>query len=480
MTNASSPQTLTPDAIALLNAVAGGIGFKDAGTTPGVQLHGPGGLLATPGLNKQVINAMIMPRGLSGRLPVRPSVDTNEIFAILTGLLASTGTEPTAQCADWPMVGQFKVCRQQHPFGQQGRTSQVLNVKYAGQVVNRGEFTDNVLFGGAAMGDNNPPAPINWATVLQTEAEKKLGELYAGYFRDYARYIYTGNPQTTAGSQGWMQYRGLDMLIATGKRDAITGTLCPAADSIVVDFNGLNANANNGANGATVYGVLANVVTNLERLSEQLGFEVKWAIAGRYGAFWALTNIWPCVYATTGCAVNTVIKTDSATEMATMRDDMRQGRYLLIEGKRYEFIVDDMIVEDPAAGGVVGTYESDLYFVPLTANGEPVLFWEYFPFNEQAITAASKMAPQGYFSVLQNGRFLQVRQSPTHTCVQVEIIERPRLILLTPFLAARFTNLRYTISIHERDAFPTETYFANGGAINTPLPYFYPNSGAAG
>ena len=109
MTYAAQQPSLTPDAIALLNAMAGGIRTKDAGTTAGAQVHGPGGLLATQGLNKQVVNAMIMPRGLSGRLPVRPSNDTNEIFAILTGLLTSTGNEPSEACAAWPLVGQFKV-----------------------------------------------------------------------------------------------------------------------------------------------------------------------------------------------------------------------------------------------------------------------------------------------------------------------------------------------------------------------------------
>jgi len=370
------------------------------------------------------------------------------------------------------MVGQFKLCKQQHPFGQQGRESQVLNIKYAGQVVNRGEFTDNVLFGTPNMGDNAMAAPVDWGRVLQTEYENKLAALYLGYFRDYAQYIYTGNPQTTAGSAGWQQYRGLDLLVSTGKRDAVSGVLCPAADSLVIDFSSVNATSN----GATIYGVLANAVTNLERLAEQLGFDVKWAFTMRYGAFWTLTNIWPCVYATVGCAVNTVIRSSSAEEMTKMRDDMRQGHYLLIEGKRYEVIIDDTKVEEVAAGGVVGTYESDIHFLPLTANGEPTLFWEYFPFNQQAIQAAQAMAPAGYFTVLQNGRFLQVRQSPTHTCVQVEIIERPRLILMTPFLAAKFTNMRYTISIHERDAMPNETYFVNGGGTTTPLPYFYPNA----
>lgn len=469
------PLSLTPEAMQMLNRMAAS--FKDAGTTAGAQAHGPGGLLATPGLNKQIVNAMIMPRGLSGRLPVRPSIDTNEIFAILTGLTASTGAEPTAACADWPLVGQFKACRQQHPFGQQGRTSQVLNIKYAGQITNRGEFTDNVLFGSPHMGDNTPPGPIDWGKALQVEYEKKLAELYTGYFRDYSRYIYTGNPQVTAGSQGWQQYRGLDLLISTGKRDALTGVACAAADSLVVNLNGVNASTN----GNTVYSILANIVTNLERLAEQLGFEVKWALTMRYGAFWALTQIWPCVYATSGCTTATVVRTSSLEEQTDMRDRMRKNRYLLIEGKEYEVVVDDMITEEAAAGGVVGTYESDIYFVPLTANGEPTLFWEYFPFNQQATAAAAKMAlSPTQFTVLQNGRFLQANLTPTHTCVQVEVIERPRLILLTPFLAAKLQNMRYTISIHERDALPDEPYFTNGGAVNTPLPYFYPQSGSNG
>jgi hypothetical protein len=159
-----------------------------------------------------------------------------------------------------------------------------------------------------------------------------------------------------------------------------------------------------------------------------------------------------------------------------MRDDMRQNKYLLIEGKRYEVIVDDAISETAAAGGTVGTYQSDIYFVPLSANGQPALYWEYFSFNEQAIAAAAQMSPAGHFVPIANGRFLQVRLSPTHTCVQVEILERPRLILLLPFLAARFQNVRYTISVHERDAFTTEPYFENGGAVNSPRPYWYPNA----
>lgn len=482
MLGRSVPQ-LSPDAIRMMNAMAA-IGYKDvetlkdAGTTAGAMLHGPGGMLATLGLSKQVMNAMIMPRGLAGQLQVRPSVDTNEIFGILTGLQASTGSEPTTACSDWPTVGQFKLCRQQHPFGQQGRTSQVLNIKYAGQIINRGEFTDNVLFGKPNTGDDRLPGAIDWTRALQIEHEKKLAELFLGYFRDYAPFVYTGNPANTAGSQGGVQYRGLDLLINTNKADAITGILCPAADSIVI--SGLSGTSVN-TNGAAWYNIIANVVTNFERLAEQLSLDVKWAITGRYGAFWTLTNVWPCVYATTGCyGLNAAIHTQSLNEAVDERDKMRNGRYLMIEGKPYDFIIDDSVAETIAAGGATGTYQSDVYLIPMTANGEPMTFFEFFPMVEQAIAAANAMAPGGYFSTLDNGRFLLSRLSPTHTCVQVEIIERPRLVLMAPFLAARFQGLRYTISVHERDAFPSSPYWVDGGSPTTPLPYFYPQSGSNG
>lgn len=454
---------MTPEQIALLKLI---LSMKDdaAGTTPGIQLHGNGGLLATPGMNRQIVNGMILPRGLAGRLRVRPAVTTNEVVGVLTGLTANTGAQNTGACDPAPVAGQFKMCHQTLPFGRQSLESQVLQIDRVGEIVNRGEFRDNVLVG--APQADNLLQNVNWNTALQREVEKKMAELYLAFFRTYGKYVYTGNPASTAGNTGFQQYRGLDLQINNDKIDAITGERCPAADSFIFDFNGAGAQAD----GPDVYAVFANAFTNMKRLANQLGMgNVEWALSMRYGAFWALSAMWPCVYQTSNCSVSGL--TIGGAEQIQMRDQMRAGEYLLIEGERVPVIIDDFITE--TVPGAVGTYESDVYLVPLRAGGTDLTYFEYFDLNAEAIQAANRMAPTGAFEAIDGGRFLLHRKNPTNECVQVRITERPRLVLAAPHLAARFTNLRYNITIHERDALPGEPYFVNGGSTGTPLQNFY-------
>jgi hypothetical protein len=122
--------SLSPSQVAALLAAQDTYALtqKDAGTTPGTRLHGPGGLLGNFGLNRDTINAMVMPMGLAGRLRVVPSTNTNEIIPILTGLTVSTGSQNTTACADGKVVGSLKVCNQTHPFGRLSLHSQVLQV----------------------------------------------------------------------------------------------------------------------------------------------------------------------------------------------------------------------------------------------------------------------------------------------------------------------------------------------------------------
>jgi hypothetical protein len=354
------------------------------------------------------------------------------------------------------------------PFGRLVRESQVVQVDRAGQLLNRSEFTDYRLL-------NNPfenveaPVPVTPAEALRNEAQAKLFTLAVALERDFADLPYTGNVANTASSTGYMEYYGLDYQVNTGYQDALSGLPCKAVDSVVRSFG--NAVVND--NGALAVTEIVEMYNYLKHLAEQVGFgDMTWAIVMRYQLFRQLTAVWPCAYLTSGCAQASA-STPAITltsEQITMRDEMRNESYLLIDGMKVEVIIDDAIAET-LPGGITGPGQSDIYFVPLTSSrltesGGYASFFEYFDMgNEQIRAVINGMTPDGSFMPLANGRYLLHKKPPTNECVQIRMLTRPRLVVYTPFLAGRLTNLRYRFSIHERTFDPADPYFFyNGGS----------------
>jgi len=60
--------------------------------------HGPGGILAFPGVDPVLFHTVMGPYSLLGRLPAVGSPYMNPTYATLTGVTDSTGTEPDAIC----------------------------------------------------------------------------------------------------------------------------------------------------------------------------------------------------------------------------------------------------------------------------------------------------------------------------------------------------------------------------------------------
>lgn len=460
---------------------------KAAGTTPSSYfVHGPTGILAQPGQRADVVNAMMTPlMGLQKALPVRPSAMANEVYPILTGQTDSTGSEPTNACDDAPQPGNLKICNQTYPFGRLVMDSQVLQVDRPGLITNRSEFLDQRLIGNPFQ--NYPmPQDVNPGDALRTEVGKKLLELNNGFNLKHAHLVYDGNPSNTSGNTGYIEFYGLDKLINTGYQDAYTGQACAAADSVIVSFGSANITGNENA----IVKDIVETYAYLDYLAERTGQKpCTWALAMRYSMFRNLSQIWPCVYMTYRCVIQSSGSTNfvSAEMQVQMRDDMRNGvfdgrdigsPYLLIDGKPVQVIIDDAIVETvPSAN----TFKSDIYFVPMTYNGgRPATFWEYFNLNAPGAMGdvIQNFAPLGSFTILQNGRYWLHRKPPSNECVQVRLGTKPRLILETPFLAARLTNIVYNpLLIHERSPFPQDGtngyYFVNGGQYTFPAPTWY-------
>ncbi len=453
--------------------------------------HGPGGLFSFPGLSRPVFSAMVLPRlGLQSMLPVRPSMDANPLYGIFTGVTATTGSEPTGVCDDPPVSGLAKLCTHSFVFGRQARQTRVFELDRMGLWTNRGEFGDLQFLGNPLV--DNPAAPTvpgnsGLSNVLNQEAAKAMFELAVAWSRDFARIFYTGNPTNNTAGGGYKEYYGLDTLINTGYKDAENAQLCPAADSIVRSFGNLDISTN----GAAIVRTIVNMWRNLRYIDDAAGLgPVKRVLVMRRSLFYELTEVWPCAYLTYRCtnlATNNTAFVDSG-DAIRMRDAMRGsedssrgfveqiGQYLLIDGAKVPVVLDDAITELGVGGG---SFRSSIYFVPLTVLGNtPVTYLEYVNYDAPngAMEAARLMSPDGSYTTSDSGRFLWHRKPPTNFCVQMLAKTEPRLLLLTPHLAARLTNIQYTPVQHERDPFTDSAYFADGGRTSRIgyAPSYYP------
>lgn len=433
--------------------------------------HGPNGLFSYPGLSRPVFSAMSLPRiGLQSQLPVNSSADAYPLYGIMTGVTATSGSEPTGVCDDFPTAGLTKLCTQTQVFGRMGRQTRVFELDRMGLRTNRGEFSDFIAQGGPSFG-NNPNVPSGTPSltdVLNKEVAKALFELAVSWARDFATDVYLGNPTNNTAGGGRKYFNGLDILINTGHRDAITGIACPAADSLVRSFGSLDVSSN----AATLIKQITNMYRNLRYIASSTGLDpVKWVLTMPWSLFYEITDVWPCAYLSYRCNNLNTGSTQfiDSNAQILMRDGMRgdmfnrTGQYLLIDGEQVPVVIDDAVTETVLAGE---SFTSTIYFVPMTVlGGTPVTFMEYLNYDMPggAMEAAKAMAPDGFYSTSDSGRFLWHKKLPNNYCVQMMAKTEPRLMLLTPQLAARLTNVKYTPLAHERSPFTTSSYFVNGG-----------------
>lgn len=459
--------------------------YKEVSSTPsGVMAHGRGGLFSALGLDQQLFSAMQLPQhGLASVLPVLPTVYTDPLFGIITGVTATTGSDPAGPCSDFPVAGTMKLCTTSLPLGRYGRATTVIDIDEAGKRVNRGDFLDLRVGGDpfkSSDGAMVPTFPGGFGGLdgaARSELWKRLTELAVAFSRDFAYQVYEGNPANNNAGGGYKEFNGLNKLINTGYRDAVAGVACQAADSIVQSFNNLDV----ASNGAAIVRLISYIWRNLTKLDYETGLAtVTRVITMPYSLFYEISEVWPCAYMSYRCnpsSGNTGFI--SAEEQIKMRDAMRgnlqarTGQYLLIDGQQVDVILDDAIREDGVGGG---TQQSSIYFVPLTVlGGTRVTYFEYFDYNAKdgALDFARQMAPDGSYFTRDDGRFMWHVRPPNHFCVQAEVKTEPRIVMRTPFLAARITNVRYTPLLMPRSPFTDSSYFVNGGQTSYPAPSYY-------
>src|SRR3990170_3346817 len=427
---------------ALVQEVAGriagrqGIGYRhDASGTPITvgYSHGPGGNLTFPGVDPVMFHTVMGAESLLGQLPTTPSLSTDPTFYTITGVQGDTGSEKEDVCDNAPTAGLLKACMAHSVFGRYERATPDLEVNRLGQRIDRADPMDLMLVGTPLAG--------------------------AGGFGGLAE---TATPTDL--------FR-IQVLVRTGYVDAETGVVCPAVDSYVPDFNYANVSADCAGAVAAITDMYFQVKDRAIRTGVM---PVRWVFAMRHQLFYELTRCWPCSYLSYRCVTsNQATEFIDASDATKMRDAMYQGRYLLIDGEQVPVIIDDGIPEvngDESGGNFpAGCFSTDIYLLPLSvAGGRATLFMEYFQYQNPAIQDALGRMVLGVIE----GAFLTWPRQLNQCIVWQSKIE-PRLILRTPWLAARLQHVVYCPVQHTRDAFPDGDYFADGGRTSRPGPSFY-------
>ena len=429
-----------------------------ANFSTGTFLHGGGGLFTSPGLEREIVTAMIRPMGFASDLPLLPSVFQDPRFGAITGFTDESGNQPDYACEDAP-VTQMKAATLTARFGRVRYDTNTIDMNDVMLKLHRGDFTDLVLSGRLLGLTDLMPSGLNESQVLNIMTMAEMVGVGVLFERNLTKQLWQGVFGVSH------QFPGLDVQIATGQVDADSGAAVPALDSDVKDF----AYDQVGGSGRDIVEYLSTLEYFLFNNAERMGLmPTTWRIVMRPQLFWELTAVWPCLYNTTRCSP--AAATGATTfldgrDNTRERDAMRQGKYLDINGRRYQVALDDGIVEHNNINNgnlAAGQYASSIYMVPLTIRGGmPVTYREYVDYR-QAQPDVSLLRGANSFFWSDAGVYSWAYEE-VKWCYKLAAKTEQRVILRTPHLAGRIDLVRYTPLQHLRDFDPDSPYHRDGG-----------------
>lgn len=440
------------------------------GSPEGPYVHGPGGIFGIGySLQQDILSTRMEPKGLMAELPWYPSIDENPIWAYLTGWTDPAYTPPTGVCDPPTAPGNMKTCTVSYTFGRYTVRTREAEANMIGRRINRGEARDLRFVNDPMVG---AMAEMLGLSTLDLSREFLIRMLDAGVQlqNQLAVQTYTGDPANNNASGAYKEFKGLDLSIITGITDFFQpGTTCPSMDSIVVDFESADITAA----AADIVGLFSSIMGEIQDRAESMNFQVNWENREEFSIqmarvlFWQLTRIWPCAYITNGCLdAEGVAYAPDPADQTTMRDAMRTGRFLWINGLKINVVVDDGIVETAGDGDPVelGCYSSNIYFTTRRVNGGfEVLYNEYADYSE---TVQQIVGDARYFNFWsENGIMLWSALPNLIWCLAAVGKIEPRIVNLAPFLDAKITNVQYCpdARVVNRRAHPDNPGYVNGG-----------------
>lgn len=428
-----------------------------------ILLQQPGGLFTVAGADQTVISTHITPMGLASVLPIFPSNTDDPRYSILTGFSDDYGSEPVGPCDDAP-VGYIKAGTLTGAFGHVMRQTNTIVIN---EVLHeqRGATT-NLSLMGQMLGEHPMKPNMSTQDMLDVVTKAEMVSVGVRMERVLATMTWQGTPSANTAGGGYKEFPGLDQQIATGQVDAETNTTMPAVDSTIMDF----AYDAVGGSGRDIVEYVSMMEYYLSDVASRTGLDpVTWAICMRPNLFFELTTVWACRYLSDRCTDSdgNNITTINDHTAVRMRDEMRNGRYLIVNGKTIPVIVDDGIFEHNNinnANLAAAEYASSIYFVPLRIRGTfPVTYWEYVDYRgiSRHLSAMGEGGRRVPFWT-DGGRFLWVYRDNGY-CFDLQTKVEPRVILRTPQLAGRIQHVQYTPLLHTREFDPASPYWVDGG-----------------
>ena len=448
-------------------------------TTGAPYYTGPGGLFGVPGLERDVISTRVQPISFASKLPAVGTVMTNPQFPYITGPTNEIGAEAETACGPCAEAGHMKSCIQTAQFGRYCRETRELEINRIGQQINRGEFQDIRVINDPILEDLKTITPsVSGNPSLFREVLMRFLEVGVSFQNLLGVQFYEGNPANSTG-EGYKEFPGMNILIGVNKVDAQTGVPCPSLNSLIRDFGNQvitdpidyyaeHTNPN-------IVLELTYMMRYLKHLAESNRLNpVDWRIVMREALYYDLTSVWPCAYLTSRCEplYGNDLQFVNAADQIRLRDEMRNGQYLLIDGIKYPVEFDSFIEETEIQPGV---FSSSIYIFPMTVMGGYLsTYWEYLDYSKGAMVGAE----DGNYAIgdfwTDGGKYLWHKEPPTKWCIKFSAKIEPRVILRTPQLAARLMNVGYEPLIHTRDAHPDNPYFVDGGVAEPrPGPSLY-------
>jgi len=465
----------------------GSVGMKaPTGTVTTNWIHGPGGIFGVAGSDQDVISARMTPRGISSRLQVTPDNYTHPLFPYITGIEESSGqTEPSSEC-ETCISGETESCYQSAPYGFVCRETKELTPNRAIERINRGEVDLNLVNDILGLDMNDPWMTVrnmSQGQILQMATAWSMVEVGAMLQSKLVPMVWQGNPVNNVGT-GYMEFVGLDTLIGTGKVDALTGTTCPALDSDVKDFNYQSVNTVDAHGNFSIVRLMEYMEAYVYHNADRQGLlPVEWAVVMRPELWYELTNVWPIAYLTTrnitfptGGSSFARLNIDAA-RVRDMMDEMREGQFLFLNGRRHEVILDDGVYEYNSTNDEnleAGEYASNIYLVPLTyRGGRPATYLNHKDYRAAAPDIQMSRSQDTYWT--DAGRFLWTVERQKW-CYTLSAKVEPRIVLRTPQLAGRLNLVKYTPAQHFRSYDQDSDYFFKGGVASRDEPVHYPRS----